>query len=64
MAYHGAQRRQELRRLQRRELPFLRVCEHVFAAQLARRQHALAEDPWASSAWSEAPMRRVIDMPG
>eukprot|EP00972_Heterocapsa_arctica_P040195 5922013-Heterocapsa_arctica.AAC.1 len=27
-------------------------------------KHALAENPWAYSAWSEAPMRRAIDMPG
>ena len=49
--------------MQLKERPFLEVCEVAFAKQLARGQHAFAENPWASMAWAEKPIRRVINMP-
>ena len=62
--YATPQRKQELRRRWRRHRPFIQLTEHIFRTQLARGDHAFAENPLSSRAWRLLPLVRTMMMPG
>ena len=54
--YRTDERKQELRRLRKRERCFLEVAEMCARMQMARGDQCVVENPWASYAWQEQRM--------
>lgn len=62
--YNTPQRKRKLHKLRQEERPFLEMTEQIFREQQNRGDEALAENPLASHAFREAPIRRILDTPG
>ena len=61
--YNTLQRRRKLNMLRKEERPFLEMTEEIFKIQVADGNDALAENPLASYAFKEPPIKRVLEMP-
>ena len=64
LGYRTKEQKEQLRRLWKRDKPFLQLAEHVMRTQLHRQSHTLIENPLHSRIWKFPDMMHVRSLPG